>query len=212
MHGDQSSGLRDAPPPPAAISHFGEAVDRALEEIGVSAYMLDRRGRIVWMNQRAKALFGDRIGRPYTDAVTADTAPIARTAFTKKILGTQPQTHEAGFLFTRDGERVPVEIHAVAMRDNTNIVGVFGIISLKDTRRPPTAAAATKPEPAVLLTPRQQQVLQELARGSSTAQIAEKLVLSPHTIRNHVRDTLRALGTHTRLQAVLHARRRGLID
>jgi DNA-binding NarL/FixJ family response regulator len=46
-----------------------------------------------------------------------------------------------------------------------------------------------------------------LERGWSTDQIARELHLSPETVRNHVRRLLRALGAHTRLEAVAHARR-----
>jgi DNA-binding NarL/FixJ family response regulator len=62
------------------------------------------------------------------------------------------------------------------------------------------------------LTPRQTEVLVGLAEGKSTDQIASELVLTPVTIRNHVANILVALGAHSRLEAVVTARRRGLID
>lgn len=185
-----------------------EPLGRALEEIGVAAYMLDRSGEIVWLNQWARILLGDRVGRLYTDAVTPDTVPIARTAFTKKISGAQPRTHEVGFLFTADGARLPVEINAVAMRSDAEIIGVFGLIST-NPRHPPAVGAW---ERAPVLTPRQRQVLEELARGASTDEIATHLALSRTTVRNHIAGALATLGCHTRLQAVIDAQRRGLID
>jgi DNA-binding CsgD family transcriptional regulator/methylmalonyl-CoA mutase cobalamin-binding subunit len=65
---------------------------------------------------------------------------------------------------------------------------------------------------APILTPRQTEVLVGLAEGKSTEQIASELVLTPVTIRNHVANILAALGVHSRLEAVVTARRRGLID
>ena len=62
------------------------------------------------------------------------------------------------------------------------------------------------------LTPRQSEVLQAPMRGCSTPQIAAKLGIERETVRNHVRGVLRALGVHSRLQAVAEARRRGLVD
>jgi two-component system NarL family response regulator len=56
------------------------------------------------------------------------------------------------------------------------------------------------------LTPRQTEVLRLLKRGRSTEQIAQELQLSTETVRNHVRHLLRALGVHTRLEAVAVAR------
>ncbi len=61
------------------------------------------------------------------------------------------------------------------------------------------------------LTPRQIEVLSALARGATTKQIAESLDISIMTVRNHVRALLRALGVHSRLEAVVAARRRGLV-
>ena len=62
------------------------------------------------------------------------------------------------------------------------------------------------------LTPRQTQVLRGLSEGKSTDQIAGELFLTPVTVRNHIANILAALGVHSRLQAVVAARRRGLIE
>lgn len=61
------------------------------------------------------------------------------------------------------------------------------------------------------LTDREREVLAALARARTTAQIAEDLVLSQHTVRNHVRSILSKLGAQSKLEAVLTAVRRGLI-
>jgi DNA-binding NarL/FixJ family response regulator len=62
------------------------------------------------------------------------------------------------------------------------------------------------------LTPRQSEVLRLLMRGRSTSQIAEELHLSVETVRNHIRRLMRALGVHTRLEAVAVARREHLVS
>jgi DNA-binding NarL/FixJ family response regulator len=56
------------------------------------------------------------------------------------------------------------------------------------------------------LTPRQAEILRLLERGHSTNQIAHELHLSLETVRNHIRHLLRALGVHSRLEAVAVAR------
>jgi DNA-binding NarL/FixJ family response regulator len=56
------------------------------------------------------------------------------------------------------------------------------------------------------LTPRQAEVLRLLERGHSTHQIARELHLSIETVRNHIRHLLRALGVHSRIEAVAMAR------
>jgi DNA-binding NarL/FixJ family response regulator len=54
-------------------------------------------------------------------------------------------------------------------------------------------------------------VLRLLDRGHSTAQIAQELHLSLETVRNHIRHLMRALGVHTRLEAVAVARHGELV-
>jgi len=64
----------------------------------------------------------------------------------------------------------------------------------------------------ISLTPRQREMLQALAAGLSTRQIAGQLTLSELTIRNHISSLLTALGCHTRLEAVAKAHRLRLIE
>jgi two-component system nitrate/nitrite response regulator NarL len=64
----------------------------------------------------------------------------------------------------------------------------------------------------IQLTTRQLEVLRLLAEGRSTTEIATELGLSKTTVRNYVANLLVALGVHTRLQAVIAARKAGLID
>jgi DNA-binding CsgD family transcriptional regulator len=51
------------------------------------------------------------------------------------------------------------------------------------------------------LRPREQTILELYADGLSTADIAELLVISPHTVRTHVKLAMRRLGVHTRAEA-----------
>jgi DNA-binding CsgD family transcriptional regulator len=45
-------------------------------------------------------------------------------------------------------------------------------------------------------------VLEELAMGTSTEDIAAKLHVSPHTVRTHIKNILRKLDARTRAHAV----------
>ncbi|MDZ7591519.1 MAG: helix-turn-helix transcriptional regulator [Rubrivivax sp.] len=60
------------------------------------------------------------------------------------------------------------------------------------------ASAAAGPR----LTPRQREVLREIAAGHTDKQIARTLGLSPRTVEMHVAAALRALGASTRAEAV----------
>ena len=62
------------------------------------------------------------------------------------------------------------------------------------------------------LTAREREVLQMLAEGRGTADIAAALVVSMHTVRNHVRNILTKLDARTKLEAVVVAARSGLVE
>jgi DNA-binding NarL/FixJ family response regulator len=51
------------------------------------------------------------------------------------------------------------------------------------------------------LTPRQLEILQHIAAGETTGQIADRLYLSPETVRWHVKAILRKLKARTRAEA-----------
>jgi HD-GYP domain-containing protein (c-di-GMP phosphodiesterase class II) len=61
------------------------------------------------------------------------------------------------------------------------------------------------------LTQREVEVLQLLARGHSNKQIAERLVISPKTVANHVEHIYAKIGTSTRAAAGLFAMQHGLL-
>ena len=62
------------------------------------------------------------------------------------------------------------------------------------------------------LTPREVEVLALLASGIATDDIADRLVVSVHTVRNHIRNVLAKLHAHTKLEAVAIAVRERLVD
>ena len=61
------------------------------------------------------------------------------------------------------------------------------------------------------LTKRELEVLRLLADGLTNEAIATHLVVSVHTVRNHVQNVLRKLGAHSKLEAVAIATREDLL-
>ena len=61
------------------------------------------------------------------------------------------------------------------------------------------------------LTPREVEVLELVAQGLSNAAIADRLVVSVHTVRNHVANLSAKLGAHSKLEAVSLGLREGVI-
>ncbi|HEV7754095.1 MAG TPA: PAS domain S-box protein [Baekduia sp.] len=62
------------------------------------------------------------------------------------------------------------------------------------------------------VTPREREILQALAEGRDTNQIAEDLHITVRTQRNHVANILRKLGVHSQLQALVLALRYEVVE
>jgi PAS domain S-box-containing protein len=196
------SAMRE-PSAPSPGSDIPGDVHRALEDVNVPSYVVDRFGVIRWINSATKKLVGDVRGRQQSSVVAPEYAREAKESFTRKVLGTEASTDASVVVVEPDGKRVQVEISSCALHEGHRIVGVFGMV----VNRVKTAPPAPHPH----LTPRQNQVLHLLAHGHSTHQIAAELHLSVDTVRNHIRRMLRALGVHSRIEALAVAHREGIL-
>ena len=77
---------------------------------------------------------------------------------------------------------------------------------------PGAEASRVAGEPAdVLLSAREREVLALVASGLSDREIAEQLILSPHTVHRHVANIRHKLGRGSRTAAVAEATRLGLL-
>ena len=77
----------------------------------------------------------------------------------------------------------------------------------------------SQPDPAPIETPslpelseREHEVLRLVASGTSNKHIAEQLVISPNTVKVHLRNIFAKLGVATRTEAALFAIRTGLVQ
>ena len=75
-----------------------------------------------------------------------------------------------------------------------------------------TAFPTKAEQPAPLLTEREREVLDLIAAGSTNREIAHRLFLSPHTVKEHTSALYRKLHCRNRAEAVLRAQRIGLLD
>lgn len=72
------------------------------------------------------------------------------------------------------------------------------------------APARAEPQGLAVLSPRERDVLRELARGDSNKEIARTLDIAETTVKIHVQGILRKLGLASRVQAAVFASERGL--
>ena len=89
-----------------------------------------------------------------------------------------------------------------------DITATRELLRVFDARHRVSAAPSTQ---TTTLTRRELEVLRLMAGGANTRRLAERLHVSPSTIRNHAQNIFAKLGVHSRLEAVAYATRHRLL-
>jgi len=76
----------------------------------------------------------------------------------------------------------------------------------------PSAPAKEKEPEHGGLTPREKEILQQVARGQTNRKVAASLALSEHTVKNHLKNILQKLHLDNRVQLTRYAYERGMMD
>jgi DNA-binding NarL/FixJ family response regulator len=102
-------------------------------------------------------------------------------------------------------------VRRTAQGDAVFTPGLAGLVLGEFRRLAAEPAPPGKPAPSVpKLTERETEVLRLVAKGLPYKQIADRLVLSPRTVQNHVQNTLGKLQLHNRVELVRYAIEAGL--
>jgi PAS domain S-box-containing protein len=192
------------------LAELGGDITATLEDVPIPAALLDLDGVVRWQNRASLEVTGDVIGSSFATVVAPHDRQDAQELLTRILCRGEPADFTMD-IRAADGGFTARELSAAPVRDGGSVVGLFGLGRPIGGRRA-GERTTTPTSPAVQLTPRQRDVLHLLAEGKSTGEIASGLGLTPTTVRNHVAGLIAALGVHTRLQAVVAARRAGLLD
>ena len=210
-----------------------------LEQTADAAYTVTDGGEICSWNRTAEQLFGytaaEVLRRNIDEVLEARDALGTRAlaggfdAPTRRINGASPGIENFDLeVRVRDGRRIWVNVSTIVFDNPRTRRRLFVRLARDvDQRRRKEATLgqmlaaarqvvaindeASDQAPVELLSSQEKTILTLFAEGRNSAAIARKLKISPQTLRNHLHHINRKLRTHTRLEAVTHAQRRGLI-
>ena len=211
-----------------------------LEQTADAAYTVTEHGEICSWNRAAERLFGypasEALGRhieKLLDAYDAlGTEPLAGGTETAVR---DPEASGHGIppfdldVRTRSGTRLWVNVSTIVFDNRRTGRRLFVRLAREITQRRRNEELlnrmveaarqvvslvddAAHHAPVEQLSEHERRILKLFAEGNNSATIARRLSISAQTLRNHLHHINRKLRTHTRLEAVTHAQRRGLIE
>jgi PAS domain S-box-containing protein len=210
-----------------------------LEHTADAAYCVTADGEIRSWNRAAEHLFGhsasSAVGRNVDDLLQArdalgtDALSGGLEAATRRWNGAEGGIPNFDLeVRTRGGERVWVNVSTIVFDNRRTGARLFVrlardvtrrrlrehlVAGLTDLARQLVSLDDDEPHlaPVEVLSDQERRILTLFASGRSSAAVSRELRISPQTLRNHLHHINRKLRTHTRLEAVTHAQRRGLI-
>jgi DNA-binding NarL/FixJ family response regulator len=201
------AGLRSVLSSDASIEVAGEAADgRAAVEC-----VRELRPDVVLMDVRMPNVDGIAATREVL-AARPDVKVVILTTFEEDdyIFGAL-SAGASGFLLKRTSpEELIAGLHAVAAGDSLLSPSVTRRVIERMAREPVPGAASS--ERLEVLTRREREVLELIARGLSNGEIAAALVVEESTVKTHVKRILMKLRLRDRVQAVIFAYETGLVS
>lgn len=202
-------------------------LEEALARAGDGTFAIGSDGRILLWNRAAERILGwsgrEAIGRACCDLFAGADDHGNRLCYqgchvTSLIKLGEPVQHFEMQTRTKAGRPVWIDITILEAPAGTDepalVVHLFRdvtatkeLLALVEERLAPRAA----PDGGATLTRREIEILQLMATGANTSALAERLHVSPATIRNHAQNIFAKLDVHSRLEAVAWAHRRRLV-
>ena len=194
-------------------------------------FAIDAEGRIVAWNRAAETMLGhtvrEAVGRLCCDLLMGrdDNGHrlCCRDYYIRNLVRMRGQVHNFDMhTRTKAGSTIWVNVSTLMvssdgiddmtvhlLRDVTATREILALIRERLSTAAQLVAAAQDGNGA--LTRRELEILRIISTGLNTKDAAEKLHVSPATVRNHVQNILGKLGAHSRLEAVAYATRHRLI-
>jgi DNA-binding CsgD family transcriptional regulator len=147
----------------------------------------DFGGRLTWLSPEAETLLGRGAARHLPESLPA---AVRRLGGSTEV----PSAVETELALVVDGHNFAVSLQRIAERR-------LVVARLRAAVRP-LVSAVDEAAARHALSPAETDVLRELMRGGSNAEIARRLCISAHTVRTHLMHIFPKLGVHTRAAAL----------
>jgi PAS domain S-box-containing protein len=178
-----------------------------LEGFGAAILALDLEGRFLFLNDQALALFGygrdeaALAGQHFTKLLTPEQATVALELF-QQGREIRPVVLEA---MRKDGRMIRVEVSGAWVRRRGKRVGALAMAWELSAAPEPVAGKRRE------LTKLDMTILQLVSSGLSNREIAERVYLSKHTIKDRIEKIMRYFGVSRRAELAAKAARQGLV-
>jgi DNA-binding NarL/FixJ family response regulator len=126
----------------------------------------------------------------------------------KEVLADAIRAGASGYLVKDCSTEEIGEAIRTAMQGDTALSPQLAATMLDEVRR---LDVPDSPEEERVITKREEEVLQLIADGCSTPEVAEQLYISQKTVKNHLASIYQKLDARDRTQAVLQAVRMGIV-
>jgi PAS domain S-box-containing protein len=209
-----------------------KAAERGLDHIlarsGDGVFAVGTEGRVVLWNRAAEKILGwsarEVMGRPCCDLFVGIDEHGNRLCYKgchvmSLVKLAEPVQHFDMQTRTKAGRPVWLDISileapssgpgtALAIHLFRDVTATRELLRLVHER---LQAPSPPPDEATGLTRREFEVLRLMAGGANTKVLAERLHVSPATVRNHAQNIFSKLGVHSRLEAVAYATQHHLL-
>jgi DNA-binding NarL/FixJ family response regulator len=127
----------------------------------------------------------------------------------KDVLADAIRAGASGYLVKDCSTEEVAEAIRMAANGDTDLSPLLAASMLDEVRR---LEAPTEPvDEEHVITKREEEVLQRIADGCSTSEVAQQLFISQKTVKNHLASIYQKLDARDRTQAVLQAVRMGIV-
>lgn len=180
-----------------------------LEGLGAGIFAIDMKGRFIYVNAEGLELLGygkdeasELVGQHFMKILAPEHVPVAEELLHGNRF-VRPPTMQ---VIRKDGSTMSVEVSGAWVRRRGLRVGALAMAWATGVAPAPEAAAARADLSKLDMT-----ILQLICTGLSNREIAERVYLSTHTIKDRIEKIMRYFGVSRRAELAAKAARQGLV-